>query len=198
MLSSSVITGLSVNELPGGHRPICQMPITLITQPVKPPTSSSTHVGIQISNIINSMSVGDGPISDYPSGTQEHFSFRHWNHPAGEYHLRMTSASSCEAFEPWWHHQMETFYVLLALCQGNPPATGGFPSQRSVTRSFDTFFDLRLNQRFSKKSRRWWFETQSFSLWRHYDGKWTGLTDLYNASSLFYTKPLSTGILDYR
>ena len=28
---------------------------------------------------------------------------------------------------------------------GNPPVTGGFPSQRQVMRSFDVFFDLRPN-----------------------------------------------------
>ena len=44
--------------------------------------------------------------------------------------------------EPWWRHQMETFSALLALSERNPPVTGGFPSQRSVTRSFDVFFDL--------------------------------------------------------
>ena len=43
---------------------------------------------------------------------------------------------------------------LLALCEGNPPVTGGFPSQRPVTRSFDVFLDLRLNNRLSKQSRR--------------------------------------------
>ena len=32
--------------------------------------------------------------------------------------------------------------------------TGGFPSQRPVTRSFDVFFDLRLNKQLSKQSRR--------------------------------------------
>ena len=37
----------------------------------------------------------------------------------------------------WWRHHMETFFALLALCEGNPPVTGGFPSQRPVTRSFD-------------------------------------------------------------
>ena len=41
-----------------------------------------------------------------------------------------------------WRHQMETFSALLALCVGNPAVTGGFPSQRPVTRSFDVFFDL--------------------------------------------------------
>ena len=35
----------------------------------------------------------------------------------------------------WWRHQMETFSASLALCEGNPPVTGGFPSQRPVTRS---------------------------------------------------------------
>ena len=48
----------------------------------------------------------------------------------------------------WGRHQMETFSALLAFCEGNRPVTGGFPSQRPVTRSFDVFFDLRLNMRF--------------------------------------------------
>ena len=49
----------------------------------------------------------------------------------------------------WWRHQMETFSALLALCVGNSPVTDEFPSQRSVTQSFDIFFDLRLNKRVS-------------------------------------------------
>ena len=44
---------------------------------------------------------------------------------------------------------------------------GEFPTQRPVTRSFDVFFDLGLNRRLSKQPRGWWFETQSWSLWRH-------------------------------
>ena len=47
---------------------------------------------------------------------------------------------------------METFYALLAFCVGNSPVTDEFPSQRPVTRSFDVFFDLRLNKRLSKQS----------------------------------------------
>ena len=43
----------------------------------------------------------------------------------------------------------------------------GFPTQRPVTRSFDVFFDLRLNTRLSKQSWGWWFETLSRPLWRH-------------------------------
>ena len=42
---------------------------------------------------------------------------------------------------------METFSALLAICAGNSPATGEFPAQSPVTRSFDVFFDLRLNKR---------------------------------------------------
>ena len=61
----------------------------------------------------------------------------------------------------WWRHQMETFSVFLALCAGNSPVTGEFPAQRPVTRSFDVFFDLRLNNRLSKQSWGWWFETPS-------------------------------------
>ena len=43
---------------------------------------------------------------------------------------------------PWWHHRMETFSALLAICAGNSPVPGEFPAKRPVTRSFDVFFDL--------------------------------------------------------
>ena len=66
-----------------------------------------------------------------------------------------------------WRHQMETFFALLTICAGNSPVTGKFPAQRPVTRSFDVFFDLRLNKRLSKQWWGWWFETQSRLLWRH-------------------------------
>ena len=68
---------------------------------------------------------------------------------------------------PWWRHQMETFSALLAICAWNSPVPGEFPAQGPVTRSFDIFFDLRLNKRLSKQSWGWWFETPSCSLWRH-------------------------------
>ena len=42
---------------------------------------------------------------------------------------------------------METFSALLAICAGNSPVPGEFSAQRPVTRSFDVFFDLRLNKR---------------------------------------------------
>ena len=57
--------------------------------------------------------------------------------------------------------------ALLALCAGNSPVPGEFPTQRPVTRIFDVFCDLRLNKRLSKQSRGWWFETLSCPFWRH-------------------------------
>ena len=66
---------------------------------------------------------------------------------------------------PWWRHQIETFSALLALSLGNSLVTDEFPLQMPVTRSFDVFFDLRLNKRLNKQSWGWWFETPSHSLW---------------------------------
>ena len=47
------------------------------------------------------------------------------------------------------------------------PLWGGHRSQMLVTRSFDVFFDLRLNKRLSKQSIYRWFETSLRSLRRH-------------------------------
>ena len=67
----------------------------------------------------------------------------------------------------WWRHQMETFSALLVICAGNSPVPGEFPAPRPVTRSYDVFFDLRLDKRFNKQSWGWWFETPSRLLRRH-------------------------------
>ena len=48
----------------------------------------------------------------------------------------------------WWRHQMETLYWSL---WGNPPVISGFLSQRPVTRSFNVFFELRLNKQLHKQ-----------------------------------------------
>ena len=71
--------------------------------------------------------------------------------------LIMMTSSNGKHFPRYW-----------PFCEGNSPVTGEFPSQRTVTRSF-VFFDLHLNNRLSKPSRRRWFETQSLPLWRPYD-----------------------------
>ena len=44
----------------------------------------------------------------------------------------------------WWRHQLETFPLY---CEGNARVTGGFPSQRSVTRGFGVFFHLRMKKK---------------------------------------------------
>ena len=61
---------------------------------------------------------------------------------------------------------MEIFAAILAIRAGHSPVSGEFPAQRPVTRSFDVFFDLRLNERLSKHSWGWWLETPSRPLWR--------------------------------
>ena len=48
---------------------------------------------------------------------------------------------------------------------GNSPVTGEFPAQMPVTRSW-YFLYMLLNKLLSKRSRGWWFETSSRSLWR--------------------------------
>ena len=58
------------------------------------------------------------------------------------------------------------FRVTGPLC-GEFTGPGEFPAQRPVTRSFDVLFDLRPNKRSSKQPWGWWFETLSWSLWRH-------------------------------
>ena len=67
----------------------------------------------------------------------------------------------------WWRHQMETFSASLAICAGNSPVAREFPTQRPLTRSFDVFFDLRLNKRLNKQSWGWLFETLSRPFWCH-------------------------------
>ena len=68
---------------------------------------------------------------------------------------------------------METISALLAMSAGDSPVTGEFPAQRPRTRSFDVFFDLRLNKQLSKQLWGRWFETQSRPLWRHYNAEYT-------------------------
>ena len=70
----------------------------------------------------------------------------------------------------FYHHdnviQWKHFRGTGPLC-GEFTGPGEFPAQRPVTRSFDVFFDLRLHKRLSKQPWGWWFETLSWSLWRH-------------------------------
>ena len=72
------------------------------------------------------------------------------------YHLNALSITGNDGsvekcrLKSWWRHQMETFSALLAICARNSSVSIEIPAQRPVTRSFDIFFDLRLNKRLSK------------------------------------------------
>ena len=70
-------------------------------------------------------------------------------------HLMMTSSIGNNIFRVTGH-----------LC-GEFIGPGEFPAQRPVTRSFDVFFDLRLNKWLSKQSWGWWFEMLPCPLWCH-------------------------------
>ena len=69
-------------------------------------------------------------------------------------HIMMTSSNG------------NIFRATGPLC-GEFTGPGEFPTQRPVTRSFDIFSGLRLNKQLSKQPWGWWFETPSWSLWRH-------------------------------
>ena len=93
-----------------------------------------------------------------------------------------------------WKH-LPHYWPFFA---GNSPVTGEFPAQRPVTRSFDVFFDLRLNKRSSKQSWGWWFGTPSRPLWHHPNGFetiWTGrsLTCFWMILFLSFIRQASSG-----
>ena len=85
-----------------------------------------------------------------------------------QYHIWLFALASLAV--TWWRHHAEVFSAWLAICAGNSPVPGEFPTQGPVTRSFNVFFDLRLNTRLSKQPWGWWFETPAWSLWRHRNG----------------------------
>ena len=71
-----------------------------------------------------------------------------------------------------WRNQMETFPRYWSFVGGIHRSPVDSPHKGPVTRSFDVFFDLRLNTRLSKQSRRRWFKTPSRSSWRHCNEGW--------------------------
>ena len=52
----------------------------------------------------------------------------------------------------WRCHAIEMLSVLLALCQGIPPVTGGFPSQMASNIGFNVSFDVNLYKWLNKLS----------------------------------------------
>ena len=50
------------------------------------------------------------------------------------------------------NHHIDSLVQDCGNSTGTKPVPGEFPAQRPVTRSFDVFFDLRLNKQLSKQS----------------------------------------------
>ena len=86
------------------------------------------------------------------------------------------------------------FRVTGPLC-GEFTGPGEFPTQRPVTRSFDVFFDPRVNKRLSKQPWGWWFETPSWSLWRQCNAmisQHSGYPRVFVFVNLIFFEPLLT------
>ena len=87
--------------------------------------------------------------------------------------------------------------VLLTICEGWDIHL--IISLRPMTRSFDVFFDQRLNKRLRKQSWGWWFKTPWRSLGRHCNGLLTSLIPLnciqlmssYHRGKLRYMYPFN-------
>ena len=90
-----------------------------------------------------------------------------------QHSLTLCVASFC-AFAFW----VSTSFLIMTSLNGNDLRVSGplwrestgdraIPLTNAMTRSFDVFFDQRLNKPLSKQSRRRWFETPPRSLWRH-------------------------------
>ena len=51
-----------------------------------------------------------------------------------------------------WCHDLDIFSALLSCCEGHPPITGGFPSQKAINSNFKVFFVESLRNLFNKQS----------------------------------------------
>ena len=88
-----------------------------------------------------------------------------------------------------WHLYMMTtsngnIFRVAGTLWGESTGDRWIPSHRPVWWSVDVFFDVRLNKQLSRQLIRWWFETQSRSLWRHCNDLATKCSSFY---FFFYT-----------
>ena len=112
----------------------------------KPPLKMGWLIKTYIKQLESRLNHGSGKS---PVNSNKRFSVRP-NNPISSFSTwRVSKTEEALMRFPWWRHQMETSSASLALCAGNSPVTGELPSQRPVTRSFNVFFDLRLNKRLS-------------------------------------------------
>ena len=102
-------------------------------------------------------------------------------------HMPFLGHISCSACVLWhddvmkWIHFPRYWPFMRGIHRSpvNSPHT-----QRPVTRSFDVFFDLRLNKPLSKQWWGRWFEALSRPLWRHCSELWGPTTTLKPRSPL--------------
>ena len=88
---------------------------------------------------------------------------KYWN--IWYFHSRHSS-SSCGCFSATISITMTSSNVDIFR------VTGSLCGEFTGHRSFDVFFDLRLNKRLSIQWRRRWFETPPRSFWRHCNDPW--------------------------
>ena len=69
--------------------------------------------------------------------------------------------------QPWWRHQMETFSALLILYAGNSPVPVSCPHKGQWRRALMFSLICAWINDWVNKPWGWWFETPSWSLWRH-------------------------------
>ena len=113
------------------------------------------------------------PILDRPPQRQQLGDFKQTKDTIQHLSVYLSFVLEWESIINFTPHMMTSsngniFRVTGPLC-GEFTGPGEFPAQRPVTRSFDVFFDTRLNKRLSKQPWGWWFETPEWSLWRHHN-----------------------------
>ena len=79
--------------------------------------------------------------------------------------VRAQEKGATGSISPWWRHQMETFSMLLALCEGNSPVNSSHKGQWRGALMFS--LNYVWIKRLSKQSWGWCFERPSRSLRRH-------------------------------
>ena len=114
-------------------------------------TSNLRVTGLRVGN---SPETGEFPAQMASNAENVSIWWRHhafWN---SESRFRIWMSNSFQNYS-WWRNDMEMLFALLALCEGNPPVTSGFPSQRAS----NVVLGVSLNKLLNKQSGYWWFET---------------------------------------
>ena len=117
------------------------------------------------------------------------------SHTFPAFNIWWLSVLSFSSNWPFWAYEMSLISWILrktssngnifrvtGILRGEFTGHRWIPRTRPVTRSFDVFFDLRLNKRLSKQSRDRWSETPPRSLWRQSNDM--TFTNWYNERSV--------------